>query len=52
MFALLASLMFAAAAWAAAFAVATTIAGSRSRIADALQGRPLDPVRPGLRAAA
>ena len=51
MFALLASLIFAGAAWAGAFVVAATIAGSRSRIADALQGRPLDPVRPALRGA-
>ena len=41
MFALLSSLVFAGAAFGAVSVVASTFHGSRSRIADALQGRPL-----------
>ena len=41
MFALLSSLVFTAAAFVAVFAVASTFNHSRSRIADALLGRPL-----------
>lgn len=52
MFALLSSLVFAGAAALAALAVTATVRESRSRIADALQGRPLPRITPALRAAA
>lgn len=41
MFAMLSSLVFAGAALVATFVVTSTFQQSRSRIADALQGRPL-----------
>ena len=41
MFALLGSLAFTSAAFVGAFALASTFQASRSRIANALQGRPL-----------
>lgn len=41
MFAMLGSLVFAGAAFVATFVVTATIQESRSRIADALHGRPL-----------
>lgn len=41
MFAIISSLVFAGAAFVAAFVVTSTVKQSRSRIADALQGRPL-----------
>ena len=44
MFAMLSSLVFAGAAFVAAFVVTSTLQQSRSRIADALQGRPLSRV--------
>ena len=50
MFAMLASFVFTGAVVIAACAVASTVQESRSRIADALHGRPLS--RPALRAAA
>jgi hypothetical protein len=49
---LICSLVFAVAAAVAVFTVTSTIQGSRARIVDAFQGRPLPRVRPGLRAAA
>ena len=52
MFALLASLVFTAAAAIAVFAVASTFQQSRARIVDALQGRPLKRVKPWLCASA
>ena len=44
MFALLSSLVFAGAAFVAVFAVTSTVNESRSRITDALLGRPLSRV--------
>jgi hypothetical protein len=52
MFALLSSLVFAGAAYVAAYAVASTFHESRSRIVDAFHGRPLERIRPLLSAAA
>jgi hypothetical protein len=52
MFAMLASFIFAGAAYVAAFAVVSTVRDSGSRIADALQGRPLARISPRLRVAA
>jgi len=52
MFAMLASFLFTGAVVIAACAVASTIQESRSRIADALHGRPLRRIRPALHAAA
>ena len=51
MFAMISSFVFTGAAVLAACAVASTVQESRSRIADALQGRPLSRIRPALRAA-
>jgi hypothetical protein len=44
MFAMISSLAFAGAAFFALFVVTSTFQQSRSRIADALQGRPVSPV--------
>ena len=52
MFALLASLVFTAAASIAVVAVASTFRQSRARIFDALQGRPLERIKPSLCASA
>lgn len=52
MFALLASLIFSAAAFIAIVAVGSTLRQSRERIVDALQGRALRPIRSGLCASA
>ena len=52
MFAMISSLGFVAAAWIAGTVVHSTIQSSRSRIADALYGRPLPRISPELRAAA
>lgn len=52
MFALISSFVFAGAAFTAAYSVASTFRENRSRIVDALQGRPLARIRPGLPAAA
>lgn len=52
MFAMLASLVFTAAATIAVFAAASTFRQSRARIFDALQGRPLNRVKPLLCASA
>jgi len=52
MFALISSIVFAGAAFVAAYAVTSTFQQSRSRVVDALQGRPLERIRPALRAAA
>ena len=52
MFAMISSLVFAGATFAAVFAVASTLQESRARIANALLGRPLPLVRPWWRAAA
>ena len=52
MFAMLASFVFTGAVVLAACAVTATVQESRSRIADALHGRPLRRIRPTLRAAA
>ena len=52
MFALLSSFVFAGAAGVAAYAVGATFKDSRSRIVDALRGRPVDSVTPAWHAAA
>lgn len=52
MFAMLSALVFTGAAYFAVFAVASTFRDSRSRVADAIRGRPLPRVRPMLRAVA
>ena len=52
MFAMISSLVFAGAAALAGYAVTATFQESRSRIADALKGRPLPRVRAALPAAA
>lgn len=52
MIAMLASLVFTAAALTAAMTVASTFRESRARIVDALQGRPLNRVKPLLCASA
>ena len=52
MFAMLASFVFTGAVVLAACAVTKTVQENRSRITDALHGRPLRRVRPALRAAA
>lgn len=44
MFAMISSLVFAGAAFLALFAVTSTFGASRSRIGDALRGRPLSRV--------
>ena len=49
---MLSSFVFTGAAVFAACAVASTFQENRSRIADALQGRPLSRIRPPLRGAA
>jgi hypothetical protein len=51
MFALLSSFAFAGAAGVAAYAVTATFNDNRSRIVDAIRGRPV-PVTPAWRAAA
>lgn len=52
MFAMLASLVFTAAACTAVLCVGSTFRQNRARIVDALQGRPLKPIRPLLHASA
>ena len=52
MFALVSSLVFVIAAWFAGAVVHSTLQQSRSRIGDALLGRPLRRITPELRAAA
>lgn len=52
MFAMLASLVFTAAACTAVLSVGSTFRQNRARIADALQGRPLQRVKPLLCASA
>jgi hypothetical protein len=52
MFAMLSSFVFTGAVVLVACAVTSTVQESRSRIADALHGRPLRRIRPMLRAAA
>ncbi len=52
MFALVSSFAFAGAAYLAANSVMTTFHDSRARITDALHGRPLERIRPLLRAVA
>ncbi len=52
MFAFVSSIVFAGAAYLAANSVMTTFQESRTRIADALHGRPLQRISPLLRAAA
>ena len=52
MFAMLASLVFTAAACTAVLSVGSTFRQNRARIVDALQGRPLQRVKPLLCASA
>ena len=52
MFAYVSSIAFAGAAYLAANSVMTTLQDNRSRIADALRGRPLERISPLLSAAA
>ena len=52
MFAMLSSFVFVGAVYVAGFAVTSTFRESRSRITDALHGRPLPRIRMILRAAA
>jgi hypothetical protein len=52
MFALLSSFVFVGVASVAAYAVTSTLQESRSRVVEALQGRPLERIRLALPAAA